>query len=328
MDAANLAGAEVENRPITLEGVKSMMTFSTFAISPDFDDSFACPILQISSLCSQWCDEISKLAHTYQVSTTDVERQIKLHAPQFELSRFKGSGTRLPDELRSILARRFIDYPAKVQEWARGGDAVDTGLPRWEDAAVSHVSAKMGLEIESNFHYLRNPRRDAHIRIGVRADASELPILYASSGICDRSYIEEALSCAIDTQVKDTWTIARVYSTRSLPKNSMSRFYRAIIRRLREEGAQYVVTAINPFLGFNGRSVIASDFHPFALAPVTYQYDENGIYTTRRNLETPKIFSSWQPPSNVLLVRGLTKQAYQRIQRIRSVVNITEKAPE
>ena len=67
-----------------------------------------------------------------------------------------------------------------------------------------------------------------------------------------------------------------------------------------------MITAVNPYMGFTGVSMLASNFIPFAIRPVQYQYAKNGEYITIRSSENKKP-CKMKMPSNILYIQEIQK---------------------
>jgi len=85
------------------------------------------------------------------------------------------------------------------------------------------------------------------------------------------------------------------------------------------------VTAFNPMLGFPGAVYRAAGFVPFAVAPVTYNYDDRGFYTSRRQ-SGDCLTQKLDTPENVLLMLGVDRAARRRLARLQDVADITSES--
>jgi hypothetical protein len=185
------------------------------------------------------------------------------------------------------------------------------------------VQPSVGHYVQSRLHYLQSPRCDTILELGIHVPEAPVPLAYAGFSSCDRSYLWQAVA-NIDSQVdrSDVIVLTRMYGLPSVLPNLMSMLIAQSTQFLRSSGVRYVVTAFNPMLGFPGAVYRATGFVPFAIAPVTYNYDAHGSYTTRRQsgeCPSPKLGT----PENVLLMLGVDRSAKRRLTRLQRIVGIT-----
>jgi hypothetical protein len=75
-------------------------------------------------------------------------------------------------------------------------------------------------------------------------------------------------------------------------------------------------------LGFTGTTFVAAGFVPFATAPVTYSYDDQGFFITRRqSMNAPS--RRLDAPRNILAALGVDRQSRRSISYVRNVTHIT-----
>ena len=69
----------------------------------------------------------------------------------------------------------------------------------------------------------------------------------------------------------------------------MSKLFDLATKRLAEStDFKYLITALNPFLGFKGSIFLGASFVPFARSPLAYRYTNEGLYANRRRGEAEK----------------------------------------
>jgi len=189
------------------------------------------------------------------------------------------------------------------------------------------VQPSVGHFIQSRLHYLQSARCDTMLELGMHVPEAPMPLSYVGFSACDRSYIRQAIS-AIDQQAgrADILVLTRMYGLPSAPPNLMSLLIARAAQFLRgSTSARYIVTAFNPMLGFPGAVYRAAGFVPFALAPVTYNYDDNGFYASRRQ-SGGCLTQKLDTPRNVLLILGVDKAARRVLSKLTHVVDITRRS--
>lgn len=85
---------------------------------------------------------------------------------------------------------------------------------------------------------------------------------------------------------------------------------------------KYLVTALNPFLGFNGGIFLGSSFTPYATSPMEYRYNQKGLYLNRRSEVEIIINQSYHTPPIAWLARPLTSKAGKKIEQIKYYYSI------
>jgi hypothetical protein len=187
---------------------------------------------------------------------------------------------------------------------------------------LREVDESVGLEIETCLHYMLAKAHSVIFRAGLFLRGCSHPIAYMAISRLDRRYKLRALEEALRVAVEPSFcaNVSRVYGFGDLPRNTISRLTSFAARELVGRGVGYFVTAVNPFLGFNGLSMLSSGFRPYALCPVAYGYDSSGSYTPRR--DCPSIEAALDTPPNILFVRGLRKLERLRSSAIAEVVEV------
>ena len=192
---------------------------------------------------------------------------------------------------------------------------------------VKDVDTRDGEFIESNLHYLRAFRQDCHIRKGLYFEGYDLPICYMSFALVDRQAKihalndslslddgngEDVLSVSDDKIIgEEVVELARVFGCGKLPHNVISSMTAQCAKDLRAKGLKYIITASNPYLGFTGKSIIGSGFVPYAVRPVNYRYDNNGVFTTfRQSPHSP--YTNNNLHKNILYVKEIADSKRQR----------------
>jgi hypothetical protein len=191
------------------------------------------------------------------------------------------------------------------------------------------VRPSIGHLIQSRLHYMQSARCDSLLELGYYLPSATFPLVYLAFSACDRDYILDALS-AIDASVShgDVLILTRMFALPRTPPNMISFMISRAIHHLRADSpTQYVVTACNPMLGFTGAAFFASGFVPFATAPVSYRYNGEGYFTTRR-LGADHQGETLDAPNNMLLALGANRQANRLLMSARQVVDVRRQTYE
>jgi hypothetical protein len=153
---------------------------------------------------------------------------------------------------------------------------------------------------------------------------ADLPLTYVATSLMDRKYAWQALNGAC-TQARQSEVVllTRATAVRSSPFHGASITFSRLHRALSRRGFTYVVTVVNPLLGFTGASFMAAGYRPFALLPITYSYDEEGMYVTRRS-DAGFAAQMLNTPPSMMLVAGLTKAARRDVLSIAAPQRIDE----
>jgi len=294
---------------------------------------------EVAALCVRWGPDIDRLAAAYGVSPRDVLRQVLMHAPQLALDDLRAA-TALPEVLEAAVEWRFAGYPGlfvdtrvkagasefsgveKLVIAADGGMEINDGSAR--RLVADEVSADVARTIEERLHFLRCARPGSGPRLGMCLAWHACPLAYLCVMPCAAGYPFEAVrGHGLTDDPAEVRNIARVYGLPPLPHNTLSKLYAITAEMLRAEGVRYLVTAVNPYLRFAGRSVLAAGFVPAAFAPVAYRYNRYGGYVGPAEIADGPV-AQWQPPPNVLFVRPLDRLAYRQVTRLRSILKFAD----
>lgn len=190
-----------------------------------------------------------------------------------------------------------------------------------------HVQPSFGHFIQSRLHYLLSARCDTVLELGVHVPEARMPIAYLGFSSCDRRYLRQAIS-NFDSLANRTNTIVltRMYCLPGALPNLMSLAISKAVRYIRASSSvRYLVTAFNPMLGFSGAVYRAAGFTPFAIAPVTYNYDDKGFFTSRRQSGNC-LTQNLDTPNNILLALGINREAKNSLSRVTRLVDITRES--
>lgn len=198
----------------------------------------------------------------------------------------------------------------------------------------SFVDSNIGFNIQDDLHYIHKSRKDTKFHFGLFLNGHEYPLCYCSFSVCDRKYQSKSLSFTVGEEVEPSviYVMTRSFGFTPLPHNMMSKLFDHSIKYIRnfhrnqkEKYPKYIITALNPFLGFSGGIFLGSSFEVFATSPMSYIYNKEGLYLNRRNSDSQTINQSLETPQIAWLVRPLTKTARKRIEKISNYYTITKK---
>ena len=274
-----------------------------------------------------WNEEINSIATELGIPYSFIEKQARLHFPYLTEYQLKSSSIHpFPSSLRDIILSKFKNYSKDFDFFLQESGAKllqDTSTiisknfihemgkgkkpgKRLFKIILSNVNEIQGTFIEEKLHYLQSKRLNIKARFGIFIEGFNYPICYMSIVPIDRYYRISSLSRAmgITLRKEEVVNLARVYGFGKLPYCAISKLVSFISLSLRSQGVRFITTSINPLLGFNGISMKASGFFPFAFCPVYYGYNKSGAYLTRRAKEHKIRRSKLETPPNLLLVRN------------------------
>ncbi|MGI5154171.1 hypothetical protein [Microbispora sp. CA-102843] len=190
----------------------------------------------------------------------------------------------------------------------------------------AEVAPGVGHLVQSRLHYLHSERADTVLQFGLFLPGATMPITYVAFSRCDRQYVLDALTGhGLDVNPDRIMVLTRMHGLAGIPANLMSLTISRAVREIRAENAgDYVITAYNPMLGFDGTSFLASGFTPIALSPVAYRYDDKGLFQTRRisGESVPQLLDT---PDNVLMVLGATSAAKRSVGGIEGLIRVSRR---
>ncbi len=235
--------------------------------------------------------------------STYVERQILLHLPAFSADAIRNDHRQTASRLKSVLHERFTH--ASFSAW-RPISTCDS----WR---FGEVPPDLGLSLQHLTHYMHCPRSDTLLHYG--AYQGPLPGLYLAFSRCDREYLWVALtryleSCRLPVPSRTSVVVlTRATATEQLPKNLVSTTVSRASEVLASTfSAHLCLTAVNPFLGFDGASMRASGFVPFTLSPMAYLYDDDLLFTSRRTAPPQPTVQKLRTPPIVWLVKPVSRR--------------------
>lgn len=196
------------------------------------------------------------------------------------------------------------------------------------------VKKDIGYSIQNNLHYIHKHREDTKFHFGIFLENYDYPICYCAISKCDREYQTKSLSLAIQDEninPNSVYVMTRAFGFTPLPHNMMSKLFDYSIKFIKnhhrsekEDYPKYIITALNPFLGFNGGIFLGSSYTPYATSPMEYKYSENGLYLNRRNNDGVIMNQKYNTPPIVWLVRPLTNDARKKVDNIKYLYQVSE----
>lgn len=284
---------------------------------------------------------ISRLARAHGLTSKYVERQVRLHAPRLPFERIEVTPERAGYDLLAGLYSRFgevrravprftdmarlTQMPTGCRMHVRDG-AVEGFFASNGEAVPAHhgvVAPDVGLALQKDVHYLHSAREDTTLHYGLSFPEATSPFAYVAVSTCDRAYVTEALCDATSATIapESIAVLTRGLCLAPAPHNAMSVLIGRVGAHLRDMGFRYLVSAVNPMMGFSGTSFAAAGFVPFASAPVRYGYSVAGRYAAPRSgraVQAP----AWATPPNLLLVRHIARNAHKVVYSVDRLVSI------
>ncbi len=283
-----------------------------------------------------------------------LDREVRLHLPRYSALELETQPETILSELLATLRPRLADGVTLARQLRHVAGAADMTsddkVARSANRAIitqpgnarltcRQLAPQVGFMFQEELHYLHCARRDTVQHLGLFRDGYIMPLAYASFSWCDKATVRAELARVLDRSVppNKVLVLTRAYGVCPLPRNIMSAFLARALRIVtRVFQPDFVVTAVNPMLGFHGAVYASLDFHPFALARVTYAYNKAGLYTTRR-LGNAVTHQQLPTPPNVHLAFAcgpirrqaplrssvLTVPSLDRILNIDEVVDVT-----
>jgi len=132
----------------------------------------------------------------------------------------------------------------------------------------------------SNNHYLGYSRPDGIATVyrhGYRLNPAAVAVL--------SPFDYPALVPLLPQGVGQVEVLSRGLGIDGIPAGTMSSIYSAAARDARHRGVDYIVTYVNPFLGFNGASFRGANFAPIGSDQIGLEYLDDE-YVTERRLDT------------------------------------------
>ncbi len=277
-------------------------------------------------------------AETTGVDLRALEIQVRLHLPRLSRTAIVGwSPDKVYEEIRLPAVVRAAQVEQSAQDAAHQAHAsvlLNVEKVR-RDLSLSFtdgyrtrlrfgkVRPSVGHLVQSRLHYLHSERADTLLQFGLFLPGATMPLTYVAFSRCDRQYVMEALAGhGLRVEPGRVLVLTRMHGLAGIPANLMSLTVARAVREIRlADAGDYVVTACNPMLGFDGAAFLASGFVPVALSPVAYRYDETGLFQTRRmpGRSVPQLLDT---PRNVLMILGVTTAAKRTVRAFDGLITV------
>ncbi|MER6630946.1 hypothetical protein ABT301_22465 [Streptomyces sp. NPDC000987] len=275
------------------------------------------------------------------MSARDFDIQLRLHAPSvFPEEGPQRTHRNIYDQLRPQLIARC----SRISSYVRDADLLansslllggsearrDFTIRRTDGSSVgvnfAPVPPSVGHLYQSKLHYLLCARADTMVEVGCYLQGASHPFAYLAFSMCDRPGVIRALRThGIPAERGNLLILTRALGLSDAARNLMSFTVGQAVKHLRAMGCKFIVTAFNPLLGFSGSALHATNFVPFATAPVAYYYDTFGRYLTRRQSSSDHC-TDRRPGKyrNLLVVLGTDSTARKETRKVTTLQHVAE----
>ena len=238
---------------------------------------------------------------------------------------YLGSAFRIAyDSLGSLAQMKLVTPGAKIK--GRKELYAEDGTARL-GITFGSVPSELAREAYTSLHYIGSAREDSILECGLYLADSEAPYAYASFSRCGRGYQINALNKAAGLQLdpSEVMTMSRAFAFDGAPTNSMSKLFYLAHEQIRQQfpNCKAIVTALNPYLKFEGGIFTGASYTPYATAPMEYWYDSRGFYVPRSKGTSPQ---QLETPPIIWLAHGLDRATSCAIEglQVSSIVQITK----
>lgn len=271
--------------------------------------------------------DIDTVAYVLGIDRNYLSSQVRLHIPWYSSDDIKTSDgliiiRQILAQLRKELSEFGVNH--RVHRALNGIDTIagnaqlknksgkmwiESSNKKTQEVQFCNIPPAFGLEIQQSMHYIHHARYDTNFHFGLTLKDYVAPLCYASFSDNDRLYLENALNSALPegcSKPNHISVMTRAFGYNPLPKNMMSTLFSSSAKVLKDEGYDYIITALNPYLGFKGSIFWGASYFPFATSPMTYIYDKFGNYTNRRSAPQNEIIEQkYSTPPILWLVHPL-----------------------
>lgn len=284
--------------------------------------------------------DIDTVAYVLGIDHNYLSSQVRLHIPWFSEEEIReADGVIVIRQILAQLRNELSDFSVNhkvhraingIESLAGNAQLIKKNGEMWiSDSSKKrpiikfcNVPPAFGLEIQKSMHYIHHARFDTKYHFGLTMTEYVAPLCYASFSDNDRKYLKNALLRALPEGCINPQKIAvmtRAFGYNPLPKNMMSTLFSCSAKELKNLGYDYIITALNPYLGFKGSIFWGASYFPFATSPMAYIYDRYGKYLNRRNATPGNVIEQkYATPPILWLVHPLNRRD----------LNIWEKAKE
>ena len=213
-----------------------------------------------------------------EIARLDLLRHVLLHLPMYsaaELAEPRMLQAVIRRSVEALRARR-AQAPAQWQQRVRAG-----GL---EDLVVAPVHPELAVEVHQAFHYLGSPQREgAHLGAWTRGPDARLAALATIS----RLELRRARLVLPDSPAPEqVEALSRIYAFDGAPLNTLSWMLGRLFSWMRQNRPEvrWLVTQVNPNLGFRGSIYRATNWQLVAREHKTHYLYLDGAYVTDREM--------------------------------------------
>lgn len=211
--------------------------------------------------------------------------QLSLHLPRFDEKTATEDDSVLIDEAKRLVTLLF----EARKSFAHKIDPITTTLDNLQFRELDDRDAG---DILKNFHYIRSFRRTSkHFGlVRERVDDTYWPVALASLAPLDVQSILDVQDIALDKQSlsqsiqERALALSRVYAFPNCPHNALSFLFAKLRKWLQEHETdyEYLLTYVNPNLGFTGASYRADNWTLLGSEKgIVYKYLDNDYVTDR-----------------------------------------------
>ena len=248
-----------------------------------------------------------------------IEHILKINMPYFrEYEKFHNIIFKKHEKL---LYNSKLKGKNKLYLALKNGDKLDIFFKKISNKNIDYI-------FQNNLHYIKRYREDTYESYGMFLNNDEYPICYASLSISDRTYLSNALlklNIIQDTNEYKALIMTRAFGFNGIPKNMMSKLFDRIYKTHKNDSFNFILTALNPMVGFQGTIFKGSSYFIFATSPMEYMYDKNGLYINRRSSIKKQITKqSIQTPPIIWFGRGLKKYYHEKLEYSKNIYNISK----
>jgi hypothetical protein len=214
---------------------------------------------------------VAATASELQVPAPALRLQSLLHLPRIA----DPTGWIAADAAKAETLRVAALVP-RNQEW------MSPNRPTLEGLRFGLVNEAEAQPILEHFHYLRSFRENSQ-HYGLYDDDSYRPVALASTSVNDvKIFVQIAEENGLTPDRSKV--VSRVFAFHNAPHNAISMLLGQVGRFERQAGTRFLLTYVNPNVGFTGVSDRASNWTMAGEDPTAYDYVD-GIYVTARYLK-------------------------------------------
>jgi len=283
----------------------------------------------IDNIIYSYASDIDTVAYVLGIDRNYLSSQVRLHVPWYSSAVLtEQDGLLIIREILSHLKSSLSEFDVNYQVHrklngidliAGSAKVVKKRTEIWiEDSSqirpkvcFNEIPESFGIEIQKTMHYIHHARADTKYHLGLTLEKHIAPLCYAAFSDLDREYLLKALNVFLPDTCSSPQKVAvmtRAFGYNPLPSNMMSMLFSCSANKLKDEGYDYIITALNPFLGFRGSIFLGASYFPFATSPMKYIYDQNGSYLNRRNTKTDVVVQKYGTPPILWFVHPLKRR--------------------